>query len=152
EYGAYFDLLSVNFDDAARFFLKCSPPAARFERIRSHEHAAFDYDCPDADDPMRLSAGSYAENLRVANCFDHAPGKFWLHDFAGHFNIRTLPRGRPSLTVGLLTHNSPTTRHPLTGDPARVIRFTFLQIISDVPDGAIVAGVNSGLGVILPAH
>src|SRR5690349_15375910 len=60
-------------------------------------------------------------------------------------------RGSDALPLRV-RRSSRTPRHPERPDPRRVARRILLQVIADIPDRAIVARVNGGLGVVLPAQ
>src|ERR1700730_2140242 len=67
ENGAHGNFAAIYFDYSARLFEKCAVPTSRLQTPRAHEDATFNYDGPDADEAMRLCAGSNTEDLSIAN-------------------------------------------------------------------------------------
>src|SRR6185295_17414515 len=83
---------------ADRIHQERAPPAARLQRPRAYEHTAFGDDRPDADEPVRGSAGADAEVLAVAHQPDHGGGKA----LSGHrlecYPSRSCPSPTPTST------------------------------------------------------
>src|SRR5262245_43382896 len=87
-----------------------------------------------------------SENTKITEHEEHE-----AHE-GNESNNQTSCSSCPSCWPVLRVLGSPTSRHPERTNADRVARRLLLEIVPDIPDGAVVARVDGGLRIILPAE